>query len=73
MLKNITLSADSNLIKKAREKASQNNTTLNTQFRLWLERYVTSDMQAELYDNLMEAFSYAKPGKHFTRDEMNER
>jgi len=36
-MKNITLSADESLIKAARERAMEENTTLNAQFRLWLE------------------------------------
>ena len=73
MLKNITLSADPKLIQKAREKAQRDHTTLNAQFRRWLERYVSTNMQASAYDNLMHAMSYANAGRHFTRDELNER
>ncbi|MDZ7728611.1 MAG: hypothetical protein U5Q44_10705 [Dehalococcoidia bacterium] len=35
-MKNITLSADENLIEAARERARRENTTLNEQFRRWL-------------------------------------
>lgn len=73
MLKNITLSADPNLICKARKKAQQEHTTLNAQFRHWLERYVSTATKATDYESLMDSLSYARPGKHFTRDEMNER
>jgi hypothetical protein len=41
MLKNITLSADEKLIQKARKKAKQEHTTLNAQFRQWLENYIS--------------------------------
>lgn len=40
MLKNITLSADAEIIAKARLKARMEHTTLNVQFRQWLEQYV---------------------------------
>lgn len=73
MLKNITLSADSNLIRKAREKAQRDHTTLNAQFRQWLERYVAANLKASAYDNLMDSMNYANAGKHFSRDELNER
>ena len=39
MVKNITLSADEIIIKKARQRAKQQNTTLNAEFRKWLKRY----------------------------------
>lgn len=73
MLKNITLSADSDLIHKAREKAQREHTTLNAQFRHWLEQYVANNMKASAYDNLMDSIRYADAGKHFSRDELNER
>lgn len=38
-MKNITLSADADLIEQARERARREHTTLNAQFRLWLEEY----------------------------------
>ena len=38
-MKNITFSADEHLIEAARRRASSENTTLNEQFRLWLESY----------------------------------
>ena len=39
-MKNITLSADENLIEAARQRAVSEHTTLNEQFRLWLNNYV---------------------------------
>ena len=38
-MRNITLSADAGLIDAARERASSENTTLNAEFRRWLEEY----------------------------------
>jgi len=73
MLKNITLSADEQLIKKAREKARRENTTLNENFRQWLKRYVMSDQEQFNYDELMDSLSYVNPGRKFSRDELNER
>ena len=73
MLKNITLSADEQLIKKAREKAQREHTTLNNNFRRWLQQYVISETHHFSYDDLMDSFNYANSGKKFTRDELNER
>jgi hypothetical protein len=41
MLKNITFSAEKDLIEKAREKARSEKTTLNVAFRRWLKQYTT--------------------------------
>ncbi len=38
-MKNITLSADEALIEAARQRAREEHTTLNEQFRCWLEEY----------------------------------
>lgn len=73
MFKNITLSAEEQLIKKAREKARRERTTLNEAFRQWLKQYVSADYGLKDYDVLMKSFNYADPGKYFTRDAMNER
>jgi hypothetical protein len=73
MLKNITLSADKQLIQLAREKAAKGNSTLNAQFRVWLEQYISTDDRRIDYDALMDQLAYGQPGKKFSRDEMNER
>ena len=72
MLKNITFSADEELISKAREKAREEKTTLNLVFRRWLEQYAKRKKENEL-DQVMEKVDYAVAGRKFTRDEMNER
>ena len=73
MLRNITLSADESLIQKAREKAVREHRSLNTIFRSWLSGYVTSGKAVGEYDVLMRRLSYARPGRKFSRGEMNER
>lgn len=73
MLRNITLSAEINLISTARKKAQREHTTLNAQFRQWLSRYISSDLKASNYETLMDSLNYANPGKKFSRGEMNER
>ena len=74
MLKNVTLSAEEEYIRKAREKTNREHTTLNATFRQWLKQYVSADFRLTDYDLLMKSFSYAKPDKSFSsRDEMNKR
>ena len=73
MLKNITLSAEDKLITMGRLKATKENTTLNEKFRQWLAYYANINQNTQDYLKMMEEFTYANPGKKFTRDEMNER
>jgi len=73
MKKNITLSAEDVLIRKAREKAASEKKSLNAVFREWLARYVGKENSTNLYGDLMKKLSYARPGRKFSRGEMNER
>jgi len=73
MVKNITLSADEELIRRARERAAHENSSLNTAFREWLERYAGQAAAAQRFDELMKRLNYVRPGRRFTREEMNER
>jgi len=73
VLKNITFSADEDLIRKARERAAAERTTLNDAFRRWLEKYAERPEDAEAFSALMDHFEYVRPGRSFHRDEMNER
>ena len=73
MLKNITFSANPELIEKARKIAEDNNSTLNAEFRRWLERYVNRTFSGSDLRELLNRINYVVPGKKFTRDEMNER
>lgn len=74
-MKNITLSADENLIEAARERARAENTTLNEQFRLWLADYAQQRERMQRYHELMADLrgKLRTGGRKFTRDEMNER
>jgi hypothetical protein len=74
-MKNITLSADESLINAARQRAVSEHTTLNKQFRIWLEEYVRRKQQADEAMAVVERLrTYARTGGHkFTRDEINER
>lgn len=73
MLKNITFSAQADLIRRARERAAADGTTLNEEFRRWLEKYADRPESAEAFADLMEHFRYITPGRSFQREEMNER
>ncbi len=73
MLAKITLSADSELIQKAREKAASEKMSLNDSFRKWLQQYVQSEQLADEYELIMNSLEYVRAGNTFTREEMNER
>ncbi len=73
MLKNITLSADEELIRKARKRAEKENTSLNLAFREWLRRYTNAGIDDKSYDILINSLQYSRAGKTFSRDERNER
>ena len=73
-MKNITLSADENLIEAARQRAAAEHTTLNEQFRVWLAEYARKQEQLRLFDEtIKELRGKLKVGRKLTRDEMNER
>jgi hypothetical protein len=72
-IKNITLSAEKTLIDRARQRAKADNTTLNSEFRRWLAQYVESPQTTIDLIDLIDRFSYVKPGKTITRDDLNER
>ena len=73
MLKNITLSADKTLIERARKRAESESTTLNAEFRRWLAQYVERPRSKTEFEALMDRLEYVRPGKVFTREELNER
>ena len=74
-MRNITLSASEHLIDAARQRAVSEHTTLNEQFRLWLEEYVQRPQQARVALETIRTLrgSLSTGGRKFTRDEMNER
>jgi hypothetical protein len=72
-VKNITLSADENLIEQAREAARAQHTTLNAAFREWLAQYTARKDFAKRFDEIMERTKYVKIDRKYTREEMNER
>lgn len=72
-MKNVTLSADEDLIEKARSVARRQRRTLNAAFREWLEIYAADDADVQSFDALMRELRSVNSGRHFSREEMNER
>jgi hypothetical protein len=74
-MKNITLSAPEAWIEAARKRAADEHTTLNAEFRNWLESYGQRRKAAERAMGILDRIaSYTgTDGRKFTRDEMNER
>ncbi|MEI6222958.1 MAG: DUF6364 family protein [bacterium] len=72
---NITLNVDEKLIKKARKKAIQQNTSLNKLVQQWLQNYTgkSASSASERYKAMMTNLNYVQTGKKFSREELNER
>jgi hypothetical protein len=75
-MKNITLSAQEEAIKKARQIASENHQTLNELFREWLDDFnyrSHSQDDANKLQSLWKQTSYLKIGGKLSREELHER
>ncbi|MGD0222937.1 MAG: hypothetical protein ABSF71_11415 [Terriglobia bacterium] len=73
-MKNVTLRADADLIEQARLIARSRRETLNAAFRRWLLQYTAQEGRSGREVNfLMKRLRHVEAGRHFTRDEMNER
>jgi hypothetical protein len=72
-MKNVTLSANEDVLRKAKNKAQNNNTTLNSLFRKWLDDYTRDRNLALELERFLIKTEYAEAGRGFTRDEFNER
>ena len=73
VMKNITLSADENLIEMARAEARKRKTSLNALFREWLEELAKREESRKRADEVIRRMSDFDSGGSFTREEMNER
>jgi hypothetical protein len=71
-MKNITLSADEQLIDQARLVAQSQHKTLNAMFREWLQQLTSQSGSTQEYDALMKRLKHVQAGRRFTRDQMNE-
>jgi hypothetical protein len=72
-MKNVTLSADEDLIEQARLVARAQKKTLNSAFREWLVQFTQGTGSVQEFDSLMKRLRHVRSGRRFTRDEMNER
>jgi hypothetical protein len=72
-MKNVTLSADADLIEQARLVARSQQKTLNAAFREWLVQFTARSGSRREVESLMKRLRHVDAGRHFTRDEMNER
>jgi hypothetical protein len=73
-MKNVTLSADEDLIEKARRRAKSEDTTLNALFRQWLRQYAGNpSITREDVERMVAQASYFRMGRRLTREERNER
>jgi len=73
-MKNITLSADEQLIATARERARSEQTTLNEQFRRWLADYAQAQPRLRQYEKLMAGLrGQLQVGQRLSRGERNAR
>jgi hypothetical protein len=75
MLRNITLSADDQYIDLARKKAIAAQSTLNVEFRKWLQAYVEAKDESAVtrFREVMQQLGSVDAGRSFSRDEMNQR
>lgn len=72
-MRNITLSADEELIEKARLMAKQRRRTLNQEFRDWLVRYTRQTASVSEFDALLEQLVHVRSAGPYSRDVMAER
>lgn len=72
-MKNITLSADEELIERARQIARDQHKTLNAAFREWLQTFTAQSGDEREFDALMRRLGHIGAGGPYSRDEMNER
>jgi hypothetical protein len=72
-VKNITFSADEEVIERAREVAKAEHKTLNVAFREWLAGYAARRGNLQQYRALMERLKHIDSNGPYSREEMNER
>jgi hypothetical protein len=72
-MKNVTFSADDDLIEQARSVARAQRKTLNDAFREWLHEFVRQSGNTREYRSLMKQLRHINSGGRFSREQMNER
>ena len=73
IVQNITLSADEDLITRAREQARARQTTLNQLFREWLAEVAEQEERSSKIGALLDRLDGVDSGGIFSREEMNAR
>jgi len=72
-MRNVTFSADEDLIDQARLVAHEERKTLNDAFREWLTQYASSRSDVARFDEFMKQMKPMRAGRRYSREEMNER
>ena len=72
-MKNVTFSADEQLIEQAGLVARSQRKTLNAAFREWLAQYTAQVGAGREFDSLMERLRHVRSGRRVSREERNER
>jgi len=67
------MSADEDLIERARLVARSQRRTLNDAFREWLTQFAQSTGDVQGFDALMGRMHHVNAGRRFSRDDLNER
>ena len=71
-LQNITFSAERELIELARDRARQSKTTLNDEFRNWLQQFTRTTRDPKWYVQFMKQFDGIESGRKFSREDFYE-
>lgn len=72
-MKNITFNADKALIEEAQERAREEGTTLEAQFRLWLAEYSQRQDLLKAYDEtIRDLRGQLVVGRKLTREGINQ-
>ena len=69
-VKNVTLSADEDLIEQARQVARFQRRSLNAAFREWLLQFTAQAGNGQEVDAVMRRLRHVNSGRRFSRDEM---
>lgn len=73
-MKNVTLSANEELIEQARQVARSQKRTLNDAFREWLVQFTQQAGKVEEFESLIKRLRLTvRSSGPYTRDELNER
>ena len=72
MIKKITLSADPDVIERARLRAAQEKITLTQAFRDWLTQYAGRKDRLPRYDQILDKLRHVRSTGPYSRNELNE-